>query len=905
MGGCNEVEIVSVQSIGVKIALEGAAEYERDLKTATRETKALKSELELASRIKNPFERASSMKGVLTTEIGAQQEKIRLLTEAYQTAEQSTGKFSEQTLKARDALDKAQIALDSMQTQLKNLPNGLEMAGDQIVKYGEGVSNFGRNFTSAGKTLLPITGAVAGAFAKGTKDLIDYESAYNGVMKTIDASEKEYAELSNWIKQYSREVGVSKEEIAGVMQIVGQLGVRGVSNIIEFTKASIEMGEATDWTSSEAADNMARFMNIFETAPGKVRDLGNVLVALGNNMATTEPEIGEMATRLASAGRMAGLTEEQVLALAASMTAVGINAEAGGSSMSKVLSTLSKTVELAGTSSDAAGDYAEKLDILANMTSMSAEEFKKAWSEDTIGTLLLFIENLNNLDVNGKSAIAMLDDLGFKEIRVSNALRSLTLTTEEVYRAQEIANREISNGSALSDEASVRWGELSHRVEAAKQALENVGMSIAERLLPYLEKGIDFVQRMVDKWDSLSPAMQDTIVKTAAISALIGPLLIGFGSIFTGLGSIISAGGHLIKGIGTITHTASNLLGFLTGAGGMASGLSTVTAGMSTATGAAGALAGGSGLGSIIAAAGPYAAALGLVVTAGVLVVRNWDDIKEAAKVLKERTLEHLSNFGKAATELWNSFNQKTDEIWVNIMSTVGNGMVSIGRSALETFGFIKDTAGNAFTAIKNFAADGWNTVIQLSSEGLEMFKNLGAGIASNIANGIMSAFQLIQNAVNAIKNLLGGAVKTAASWGADVVKNMSTGITNKASTLKTAASSAAKAIKERLGFSEPEKGPLSDFHTYMPDMMNLMAKGIKDNIPTLREAVNKAAYAMLPPSQYVDLPDGGNSYQTNMGGVQIVINQQPGQDAHELAEVLEEKLVALEERRMYAYGMA
>lgn len=869
MGGCYEVEVMATQSIGVRIALEGAGEYIRDLKSATQETKALKSELELASRISNPFERASTMKGVLTSEIDAQKQKIQLLTDAYNEAEASTGKFSDKTLKARDALDKAEIALDSMNRQLKNLPNGLEMAGDQMVKYGEGISSFGKNFTSAGKTMLPLTGAVAGAFAKGTKELIEYESAYNGVMKTIDASEEEYEELSNWIKQYSREVGVTKEEISGVMQIVGQLGVRGVSNIIEFTKASIEMGEATDWTSEESADNMARFMNIFETAPSKVRDLGNVLVALGNNMATTEPEIGEMATRLASAGRMSGLAEEQVLALAASMTAVGINAEAGGSSMSKVLSTLSKTVELAGTASDDTGAYAEKLKILAHMTSMSADEFKKAWSEDTIGTLLLFIENLNNLDVNGKSAIAMLDDLGFKEIRVSNALRSLTLTTEEVYRAQEIANKEISNGSALSDEAAVRWGELSHRIEGAKQGLENVGMSIAERLLPYIEKGIDFIQKMVDKWDALSPAMQDTIVKTAAISALIGPLLIGFGSIFTGIGSIISAGGHLVKGIGTITHTASNLLRFLTGAGGMASGLSTVTAGMSTATGAAGALAGAKGIGGIIATAGPYVAAIGLVITAGVLLYKNWDEVKEAAKVFAERTAGHIRNFCEGAANLLTSLGQKIKGLW--------DGGINMIKGGME---YVRDI----FRLAGEWGVD-W---VKSIANGIKGWKDFLVDAGKTAASAIKNGFETITNA--------------AKTWGADVAQNMASGIKGKISTVANAAKNAATTVKSILGFSEPETGPLSDFHTYMPDMMKLMAKGIRDNIPLVESAAKQAAYAIKP--QYADLPTGAN-YNTNLGGVQIVIHQQPGQDANELAQVIQEKLVALEERHLYAYGMA
>lgn len=73
----------------------------------------------------------------------------------------------------------------------------------------------------------------------------------------------------------------------------------------------------------------------------------------------------------------------------------------------------------------------------------------------------------------------------------------------------------------------------------------------------------------------------------------------------------------------------------------------------------------------------------------------------------------------------------------------------------------------------------------------------------------------------------------------------MANGIKNAVNTVKDAVSSVASKIKSWLGFSEPEEGPLSDFHTFMPDMLDLMADGIKDNENVPLEAVSDIAQAI------------------------------------------------------------
>jgi hypothetical protein len=74
------------------------------------------------------------------------------------------------------------------------------------------------------------------------------------------------------------------------------------------------------------------------------------------------------------------------------------------------------------------------------------------------------------------------------------------------------------------------------------------------------------------------------------------------------------------------------------------------------------------------------------------------------------------------------------------------------------------------------------------------------------------------------------------------MIDNFVNGIKQKVDAVKNAAKSVAKTVKDILGFSEPKKGPLSNFHTYGPDMMKSYSKGIKDYSYLVRNAVDDVA---------------------------------------------------------------
>jgi ABC-type transporter Mla subunit MlaD len=123
-----------------------------------------------------------------------------------------------------------------------------------------------------------------------------------------------------------------------------------------------------------------------------------------------------------------------------------------------------------------------------------------------------------------------------------------------------------------------------------------------------------------------------------------------------------------------------------------------------------------------------------------------------------------------------------------------------------------------------------------------------------------------------------------ALSWGSDMINNFASGITSHLQSLAATVSSMASTIRSYLHFSEPDKGPLADFHTYAPDMMKLFASGIENNLGLVESAVDNVAASVGRTMEQ-------NTYTSNVGGVNIVVNARDGQSAEEIAEIVQMKI--------------
>ncbi|WP_337970018.1 phage tail tape measure protein [Virgibacillus salexigens] len=369
----------------------------------------------------------------------------------------------------------------------------------------------------------------------------DFESAFAGVEKTVDGTEQQMQGLRESIRDMAKEIPASTTEIAAVAEAAGQLGIK-TESIEEFTRTMINLGEATNMTSDQAATEFARFANIVGMSQDDFDKLGSTVVALGNNLATTETEISSMAMRLAGAGKQVGLSEADIMSFAAALSSVGIEAEAGGSAFSKVMVEMQLAAEQGG----------DGLKNFADVAGMSASDFKKAYQEDATKAITAFIEGLSTAEDRGLSAIGILDEMGIKEVRLRDTLLRAAGASDVFSESLEIGSKAWEENTALTEEAEKRYATTESQMKILWNRIKDIGITLGEALVPAVMDAIDAAEPLIQKIESGAEAFADmdeqqqqTILKMIGLVAAIGPASVALGGITTTIGGLLKVGGGL------------------------------------------------------------------------------------------------------------------------------------------------------------------------------------------------------------------------------------------------------------------------------------------------------------------------------------------------------------------------
>ena len=436
------------------------------------------------------------------------------------------------------------VKLDTFKSEMNKATAFATAKASEITRSMQKANKVADNMVSFGKkatlgVTLPIAAASAGVF----KFAKDYESAFAGVRKTTDATEAEYQKLSKGIRQMSKEMPASATSIAQVAEAAGQLGIKK-EDILKFSKTMVNLGVSTNLSATEAATSLARFSNIMGTSADDVERLGSTIVHLGNNTATTEREIVEMGMRLAGAGKQVGLTEAQVLGLAAAMSSVGIEAEMGGSAMSKLLVQMKLATTQGG----------EALDNFAKASGVSASQFKQAFEKDAAQGLLMFLKGLKNASAQGKSAIEILDEMGISEVRLRDTILRAAESNEKFGETLNIANQGWRENTALQKEAEQRYKTTESQLQIAKNKLIDIAITLGTNFLPKVNQVLNVVGKFADTLNNMSPTMQSVVGWTALAAASIGPLTLGVGKAIkafvlfkSGIGAVSTFVGKVFK----------------------------------------------------------------------------------------------------------------------------------------------------------------------------------------------------------------------------------------------------------------------------------------------------------------------------------------------------------------------
>ncbi len=666
-----------VGNLVVRIGMDSTG-FQNGVSNLNRQMRVIQSEFKAATAGTGGF--GTSLNDLrlksdsLTKQVDVQQQKVDALRKSHEKAVQSTGENSKAAQNLEVRLNKSRAELGNMQAELDRTNKAIATQSTSWYSLSQSLNNVGSRFqkigqkmSSVGKELsVKLTAPLVGLGALVMKASVDLESAFTGVIKTVDATEAQLEELKNGFIDMARRIPIATEELYGIGEAAGQLGIK-TKNILGFSEVMAKLGVATNMSSDQAATALARLANITQMPQTQFDRLGATIVALGNNLATTESEIVEMGLRIAGAGSQIGLSEAQILAFAGSLSSVGISADAGGSAISKVM------IEIANN----AASGGQKLEQFASVAGMTSAQFKEAFEQDAATAIVAFVEGLDRISESGGNVFAILDEMGLSEIRVRDALLRAAGAGDLFRESLEIGNVAWVENIALNKEAELRFGTTASQLQLFKNNLELTSAAFGDALAPALVNILDLLNPIIEKFGELNEGTKTTVLIIGGIAAAAGPLLIIAGGVINAIGTIGTAIGGLIA-----------IIGGLSGVMGIVSTAFTVITGP----------------------IGIAVAAIGGLIAVGVLVVKNWDDIKiklaETWNFIKQTAGSVWDSIRNTASIAWNSITNILSSSWNIIRSTASSVWEGIKGSIVSPIQSARDTLNGIIISIKNAFAN-------------------------------------------------------------------------------------------------------------------------------------------------------------------------------------------------------
>ena len=541
--------------------------YEQRLETAREKHQHLSEAIELQTRnleimrdcgLENTQWYADEAEYLqnLKTEYAANSQEVSKLTGQCEALQRATQKSADQVSVYETKLNNAKAAVAETESAMKKLTTALNGAawtafGQKCEEAGQHLENLGNKMTDLGTKMTNLVSKKIFSLGKEVVNAsLEFESSFASVRKTVNATEEEFADLQQASKQMSTEIAASTSEINEVMATGGQLGV-ATENLKDFTRVMIDLGNSCeDLNADDAATSIAKFANVMKTDQSQFKNIGSTIVELGNNFATTEEPIMQMAQRLAGAGYQVGLSESQVLGFAAALSSVGIQAQMGGSAFSKALIKMEVAAATGG----------QELEDFARVSGMSAKEFKALWEEDAASAFQAFIVGLSKLDEEGESAIAVLNDIGIKEIRLRDTMLRSVNATELFARAQNMANAAWEENVALEVEANKRYATTASQLTNVKNKAVLFAQQLGDDLNPTIRNVMQGVSDFIDKLMQMDESQRLNILKWAAIAAAAGPVILILGKVVTGIGAVTKGLGAFATAVGSAGGGVSGLM---------------------------------------------------------------------------------------------------------------------------------------------------------------------------------------------------------------------------------------------------------------------------------------------------------------------------------------------------------
>lgn len=602
------------------------------------------------------------------------------------------GKIVDVTLRL---VDKMSSPLRIAGTYLQDNARQWMKAGKQIERSGKAIAGVGSNLTKT------VTAPIAGIGVASVKLAADFEKGMSTVQSISGATGTDLEMLSKKAKEMGLKTKYSASESAEAFKYMAMAGWKA-GEMADGIEGVMYLAGATGEDLAGTSDIVTDALTAFGMQAKDTNKFVDVLAQTANKSNTSVSMLGESFKYVAPVAGALKFNAQDVSTALGLMANSGIKASSAGTALRSLFTRMAKPTKESQTAMDALG--ISLTDSQGNMKSLDTimRETRKSFAGLTESQKAQYAAALaGKTGMSGLLAIVNSADSDFNEL--STAIYNSDGACKKMY---DTANNNLS-------------GQLT----ILKSTVEGIGISFGERLLPYIKQGTEFIQRLADKFNSLTKAQQDTIIKVGLIAAAVGPAIFLFGRTVMVVGKLVKTVGM----VGNAFKTAKTVMGLVT------------------------------------APANAVVLGLAAVVVAGVLIYKNWDKIKAAAGRLwnfVKNIFQRIGISGDSLKKKLAPIGQKFSAIGEHIQGfwkVVSPLLSKIGEAVHAVFSVVIGAAIGSAIGYFNSLFDGITTMI---SGLLTAFDGIITFITGVFTLNWSKAWEGVKNIFGGIFEGLGGMLK-------------------------------------------------------------------------------------------------------------------------------------------------
>ena len=602
------------------------------------------------------------------------------------------GKIVDVTLRL---VDKMSSPLRIAGTYLQDNARQWMKAGKQIERSGKAIAGVGTNLTKT------VTAPIAGIGVASVKLAADFEKGMSTVQSISGATGEELEKLSKTAKEMGLKTKYSASESTEAFKYMAMAGWEA-GEMAEGIEGIMYLAGATGEDLAGTSDIVTDALTAFGMKANDTKDFVDVLAQTANKSNTSVSMLGESFKYVAPVAGALKFNVQDVSTALGLMANSGIKASSAGTALRSLFTRMAKPTKESQAAMDALG--ISLTDSKGNMKSLDTimRETRKSFAGLTESQKAQYAAALaGKTGMSGLLAIVNSADSDFNEL--STAIYNSDGACKKMY---DTANNNLS-------------GQLT----ILKSTIEGIGISFGERLLPYIKQGTEFIQRLADKFNSLTKAQQDTIIKVGLIAAAVGPAIFLFGRTVMVVSKLVKTVGM----VGNAFKTAKTVMGLVT------------------------------------APANAVVLGLAAVVVAGVLIYKNWDKIKAAAGRLwnfVKNIFQKIGISGDSLKKKLAPIGQKFSAIGEHIQGfwkAVSPLLSKIGEAVHAVFSVVIGAAIGSAIGYFNSLFDGITTMI---SGLLTAFDGIITFITGVFTLNWSKAWEGVKNIFGGIFEGLGGMLK-------------------------------------------------------------------------------------------------------------------------------------------------